>query len=243
MPQTDSAAESGILLIDKPAEWTSHDVVNCVRRRFRFRKVGHCGTLDPAATGLLVLLLGRATKLSQRLMNQQKIYAGTMRLGIETDSQDRDGKVVATGDIGGIAPEDVERVAATFVGEIMQVPPMVSALKKDGKPLYKLARKGQTVEREPRPVTIHRLTITAIRIPDVDFEVACSKGTYVRTLCADMGRKLGCGAYLHELRRLQSGFFDVKDAYTMEEVKTWEREQLLEAMIGLGDLLTRMMDG
>ena len=243
MPRTDSAADSGILLIDKPPAWTSHDVVNCVRRRFRFRKVGHCGTLDPAATGLLVLLLGRATKLSQRLMNQDKVYAGTMRLGVETDSQDRDGEVIATGEVEGITPEDVERVAADFVGEIMQVPPMVSAVKKDGKPLYKLARKGQVVEREPRPVVVHRLTITDIRLPDVDFEVACGKGTYVRTLCADMGHALGCGAHLLALRRLRSGRFDVKDAHTMDQVKTWEREQLLEAMIGLGDLLVELMDG
>ena len=230
-------AESGVLLVDKPTEWTSHDAVNCVRRRFRVRKVGHCGTLDPNATGLLVLVLGRATKLSSKLSGQDKTYEGTMRLGVETFSQDREGEVTATADPSDVRPEDIQRVAAHFVGEIMQIPPMVSAVKKDGKRLYKMARKGQVVEREPRPVTIHELTIREIRMPDVLFEVRCSKGTYVRTLCADMGRQLGCGAYLHALRRTCSGDFRVEDAYGMETIKTWEREQLLEALIPLTEVV------
>jgi tRNA pseudouridine55 synthase len=242
MSQTDTIAESGVLLVDKPSDWTSHDVVNCVRRRFRFRKVGHCGTLDPAATGLLVLLLGRATKLSERLMNQDKVYAGTMRLGIETDSQDRDGQITATHDIAGLTEEDVRRAAQSFVGTLMQTPPMVSAVKKDGKPLYKLARKGQVVEREPRQIVIHNLTIGDVRMPDIDFEVSCGKGTYIRTLCADIGTALGCGAHLHSLRRLRSGSFSVDDAYTIDRIKSWEREQLMDAMIPLGDLLVRLMD-
>ena len=242
MPQTDSIAESGVLLVDKPTEWTSHDVVNCVRRRFKLRKVGHCGTLDPAATGLLVILLGRATKLSEKLMNQDKVYAGTMRLGVETDSQDRDGQVVATHPVDDVTGEDIERVAQRFVGDTMQIPPMVSAVKKGGKPLYKLARKGKTVEREPRPITIHYLTIRKIELPDVQFEVSCGKGTYVRTLCADIGGKLGCGAYLQELRRLRSGSFNVADSYEMDTIKSWEREQLFQAIIPLGEILVRIMD-
>jgi len=230
-------AESGVLLVDKPVDWTSHDVVNCVRRRFRVRKVGHCGTLDPIATGLLVLVLGRATKLSSLLARQDKTYSGTMRLGVETDTEDSAGQVIATGNTSGVTPEDVRRAAGLFTGEIMQIPPMVSAVKKDGKPLYKLARKGQVVERDPRPVTIYSLDLGRIALPDVELEVRCSKGTYVRTLCADIGKELGCGAHLLSLRRPRSGSFDVADAYTMTEIKTWEREQLLEAIIPLGEVL------
>lgn len=235
-------AESGILLVDKPVDWTSHDVVNCVRGRFRIRKVGHCGTLDPIATGLLVLVLGRATKLSDRLTTQDKTYTGTMRLGIETFTEDSAGEVTATADTSGITPDQIQRVAAAFLGETEQVPPMVSAIKKDGTPLYKLARKGQVVEREPRRITIRSLELERIEIPDVDFTVACSKGTYVRTLCADIGRQLGCGAHLLNLRRLRSGGFDVADAHGAEEIKTWAREKLLEHVIPLGEVLLMLME-
>jgi len=225
--------ESGILLVDKPSEWTSHDVVNCVRRRFRVKKVGHCGTLDPAATGLLVLVLGRATKLSGRLSGQDKVYSGTLRLGIETDSQDRDGKITAENDPGAITREQIEDVFQRFTGDIQQIPPMVSAVKKDGRPLYKLARKGIEIERDPRSVTIHSLELLDFRLPDVDFEVRCSKGTYVRTLCADIGRELGCGAHLAALRRNRSGKFKIEDAHTVDAIKQWEKEQLMEAIIPL----------
>ncbi|NOY79693.1 MAG: tRNA pseudouridine(55) synthase TruB [Kiritimatiellaeota bacterium] len=232
-PAVNIPPESGILLVDKPEEWTSHDVVNCVRRRFRIRKVGHCGTLDPAATGLLVLVLGRATKLSGRLSGQDKVYSGAMRLGIETDSQDRDGKVVAESDPSGVTREQLEDAFESFTGEILQVPPMVSAVKKDGRPLYKLARKGIEIEREPRPVTIHSLRLLGFDPPDVEFEVHCSKGTYVRTLCADIGKALGCGAHLHSLRRTRSGKFKLEDAVPVSEIKQWEMDQLLETIIPL----------
>jgi tRNA pseudouridine55 synthase len=231
-----SLAESGILLVDKPAEWTSHDVVNCVRRRFNVRKVGHCGTLDPNATGLLVLVLGKATKLSERLSGQDKTYEGTMRLGVETSTQDREGDVTAVKDPSGVTRQALNDAFATFRGDILQLPPMVSAIKKDGRPLYKLARKGLEVEREPRPVTIHTLELLELRLPDVDFRVACSKGTYVRTLCADIGAKLGCGAHLYALRRLSSGRFDVKGSVTMETIKNWDREALLNNMIPLAQV-------
>ncbi len=242
MSDASHARESGILLVDKPSEWTSHDVVNCVRHRFRIRKVGHCGTLDPIATGLLVLLLGRATKLSAQFMSQDKVYTGTMRLGVETDTEDRAGNVTAEAPVEPITEADIHAAAEAFRGEIMQVPPMVSAVKKDGKRLYKLARKGQVVEREPRPVTIHELTIDAIALPDVHFSLHCSKGTYVRTLCADIGRKLGCGAHMRDLRRTRSGSFRIEDASPMSEIKTWELAELREAMIPLGTLLVRMME-
>ena len=226
--------ESGVLLVDKPTEWTSHDVVNFVRRRFGISKVGHCGTLDPAATGLLVLVLGKATRLSDRLMGHDKRYAGTMRLGIETASQDREGEVTATKDASHLTPADIERVIPHYVGELEQIPPMVSAVKINGKPLYKLARKGQVIERAARKVTVYEFKITNIAIPDVDFEVATSKGTYVRTLCADIGTELGVGAHLLALRRLNSGKFDVKNAVTMDTIKSWTgREDVLNQMIPL----------
>jgi len=230
-------AEGGILLVDKPEAWTSHDVVNCVRRRFRIDKVGHCGTLDPNATGLLVVVLGRATKLAGRLSGQDKTYCGSMRLGVETSTQDREGEVTATRDVVGVTPERIEEVVSHFRGDLQQIPPMVSAVKKDGRPLYKLARKGIEVEREPRPVHISELSITGIELPFVHFRVVCSKGTYVRTLCADIGRELGCGAHLHALRRLASGRFSLDGAVTIDAIKSWEREQLFAHMIPLTRVL------
>ncbi len=234
-------AESGILLVDKPEDWTSHDVVNCVRRRFHLRKVGHCGTLDPMATGLLVVLLELATKLSGRLVNHDKAYSGVMRLGVETDSQDRTGEVVRRAAVDQVDEAAVRRAAAAFVGEQLQVPPMTSAVKIDGKKLYELARKGREVERPPRSIVIHDLEIAEVRLPDVEFLVHCSKGTYIRTLAADIGRELGCGAHVDRLRRLRSGPFQVEDAFSMEQIKQWEREDLFAAMIPLAkvaDLLS-----
>lgn len=229
--------ESGVILVDKPKEWTSHDVVNCIRRRFRIKKVGHCGTLDPNATGLLVVVFGYATKLSDKFSPQDKVYCGTMRLGITTDSQDPEGEIIAERDPSGVTLEQLQEAAREFTGDIEQIPPMVSAVKKDGKPLYKLARKGQEVEREPRPIRVDRLEFSDFSPPDAKLEIACSKGTYVRTICHDIGEKLGCGAHLLELRRLKSGGFDVKDAYTMDTIKSWEKEDLMAHKIHLDELL------
>ena len=226
-------AESGVLLVDKPSEWTSHDVVNFVRRRFEFDKVGHCGTLDPAATGLLVLVLGKATRLSEKLSGQDKSYAGTMRLGIETASQDRDGDVTATRDASGVTREALEQLCRRFTGQLQQTPPMVSAVKINGRPLYKLARKGLVVERAARAITVHEFNLGVFTPPDVEFQVSCTKGTYVRTLCADIGTELGCGAHLHGLRRLRSGKFSVENAWTLETIKTWSRDELLTHMLPL----------
>jgi len=230
-------AESGIILIDKPEEWTSHDVVNCVRRRFAIGKVGHCGTLDPIATGLLVLVCGRATKLSAHLTTQDKVYSGALTLGIETHSEDRTGEVTATRDASGVTEQAVRDACAKFIGPIRQVPPMVSAIKQGGKPLYKLARKGQEVEREARDIVIHSFDITAIDLPHVSFRIHCSKGTYVRTICADIGRELGCGAHMRDLRRLASGPFSIGNAYSIDDVKSWEREEFLARMTPLGKVL------
>ena len=221
----------GVLLVDKPAGPTSHDVVDRVRRHFGFKKVGHCGTLDPAATGLLILVLERATKLQDRLMSDDKTYEGTMLLGVSTDSQDADGKVIAEKPVPPLTADDIESAFARFRGDIQQVPPMVSALKHQGTPLYKLARKGKTVEREPRLIHIYDLRSLALELPRIQFRVSCTKGTYVRTLCADIGDALGCGAHLFELRRTRSGKFDVKDAHSMDEILQRTREQLKDFII------------
>ena len=216
----------GVLLVDKPAGMTSHDVMDRVRRQFGFKKVGHCGTLDPAATGLLILVVERATKLQDRLMSVDKTYEGTMLLGISTDSQDVDGEVIAEKPVPPLTENDIEEALAKFRGDIQQVPPMVSAVKHQGTPLYKLARKGKTVEREPRLVHIYDLRVLAVELPRIRFRVACTKGTYVRTLCSDIGDLLGCGAHLYELRRTQSGNFQVNDAHSLEEILKQTREQL-----------------
>lgn len=242
MTPRDDYAESGLILVDKPQDWTSHDVVNFIRRRFAISKVGHCGTLDPIATGLLVVLLGRATKLSSRLLAQDKVYTGTLRLGIETHTQDRAGEITSSADPSAVTAEAVHAVVARFKGDLLQVPPMVSALKKDGKRLYKLARSGQDVEREPRPVHIYQLDIDAVDIPMVRFTVRCSKGTYVRTLCADIGRELGCGAHMYDLRRLRSGPFRIEDAHTIETIKTWDRAMFLSRMAPLASVVVGLME-
>jgi tRNA pseudouridine55 synthase len=221
----------GVLLVDKPPRLTSHDVVDRLRRHFGFKKVGHCGTLDPAATGLLVIVLERATKLQDQLMADDKTYEGTMLLGVATDSQDADGKIVAEKPVPPLTADDIEQVFARFRGDIQQIPPMVSALKHKGQPLYKLARKGMTVEREPRNVHIYDLRLLKLDLPRVEFRAACTKGTYVRTLCSDIGDVLGCGAHLAELRRLRSGAFDVRNTRTLDDLLKMSREELQDAVI------------
>ncbi len=208
----------GVLPIDKPSGPTSHDIVARVRRVFGLAKVGHGGTLDPNATGLLLLLLGRGTKLSNRLMGSDKCYTGIMRLGVTTDTQDCQGNIVAESDFAHITREQVEDEMKQLTGDSFQTPPMVSALKVDGVPLYKLARKGEVVERKPRFIHIYRFNLLSWDSPLVTFEVMCTKGTYVRTLAHDIGQSLGCGASLDALRRTRSGTFDVADALPYDEV-------------------------
>lgn len=221
----------GALLIDKPAGPTSHDVVEEVRRHFRLAKVGHCGTLDPNATGLLVLLLGRATKLSERLMSQDKTYEGTLKLGETTDSHDAAGELVGSLPVPPLTMEELNEAASSFVGDHLQTPPMVSAVKQGGVPLYKLARKGLEVERKPRLVHIYTFQFDSYHEPLGHFRVACTKGTYVRTLVHDLGQKIGCGAHLSTLRRTRSGEFDVKDAIEFEEVLKLSRKDLEKHLI------------
>ncbi len=209
----------GFLIIDKPAGISSHDVVRRIRRVAGMRRVGHAGTLDPLATGLLPIAIGDATRLIEYLADREKGYSAVMRLGSETDTQDSEGVEIAAGDWHNVDAAQVERELAQFRGEIEQVPPMYSALKKDGVPLYKLARKGVEVERAVRKMVIHTLVMTRFAPPEVAFDVVCSKGTYVRTLCHDLGRKLGCFAHMVELRRFLHGRFDLSMAVSLDEVE------------------------
>ena len=208
----------GLLLVDKPAGPTSHDIVAQIRRRFRIPKVGHGGTLDPMATGLLIILLGKGTKISERVMGHDKTYEGVFRLGIETDSQDADGQVVAEKDASAVTAAQVAEQLRLRLGDQMQTPPMVSAVKVAGVPLYKLARQGQTVERQPKLIHVYRFDLLDFTPPDVRFVVECTKGTYVRTLAHDIGQALGTGAHLVQLRRTKIGRFDLADAAPLDDL-------------------------
>ncbi len=221
----------GALLVDKPEGWTSHDVVAKVRNHFRIPKVGHCGTLDPMATGLLILVFGQATRLSESLMATDKIYEGVMRLGEATDSHDADGELTMSMPVPPLSLDDLNEATKGFVGDLHQIPPMVSAVKIGGVPLHKLARKGQEVERQPRLVHIYSYKFHEYEEPFAYFEVACTKGTYIRVLADDLGKQLGCGAHLTRLRRLSSGRFDVEDANPLETILKWNQSELEQHVI------------
>ncbi len=229
----------GAILVDKPVGPTSHDVVDAVRRRFGIKKVGHCGTLDPNATGLLVIVLGKGTKLAEKLIAEDKVYQGAIKFGETTDTHDADGRVIATAPVPPLDVEKLNAAAAEFVGDIMQTPPMVSAIKKDGVPLYKLARKGIEVERKPRLVHVYRFHFSEYREPYGYFDIACTKGTYVRTLAHDLGQKLGCGAHLAWLKRIASGSFNVADATPLDELLKFTPEQLQARVIPFLELVRR----
>jgi tRNA pseudouridine55 synthase len=223
---TEFSALDGALLIDKPAGPTSHDVVDAIRRHFNIKKVGHCGTLDPNATGLLIIVLGRGTKLSEKLMSDDKVYEGAMKFGETTNSYDADGDLVASLPVPPLTLEELNAAAAQFVGDQMQTPPMVSAVKIGGVPLYKLARKGIEVAREPRLIHIYNFRFSAYNEPIGHFRLACTKGTYVRTTAHELGQKIGCGAHLATLRRVTSGKFDVANAIPLDEVLKLTPRQL-----------------
>ncbi|NLX42943.1 MAG: tRNA pseudouridine(55) synthase TruB [Chloroflexi bacterium] len=210
---------SGVLVIDKPQGWTSHDVVARVRRMSGVRRVGHSGTLDPMATGVLVVCLGSATRIIEYLPDN-KTYRARIHFGIETDTWDAEGQPVALADAGGLERDQVQALLAEFVGPILQRPPMYSALKRDGVPLYKLARQGVVVERTARPVTIHRLTMLRWAPPMVDLEVHCSAGTYIRALAHDLGQHAGTGAHLAVLRRTAVGHLGLSQALPQEALLT-----------------------
>ena len=222
---------NGVLLIDKTADMTSHDVVIQIRRLFSTRKVGHAGTLDPFATGLLILCLGKATKTLQYFVEDVKEYEAVMKLGETTDSQDLTGVVLDRRPIQDFSVAKIEEACISFVGEILQTPPMHSARRVNGQRLYTLARAGKIVEREARPVTIASLEITNLALPYVSFRVVCSKGTYIRTLANDLGEALGCGAHLTQLRRTRIGRFHVDEACSLEQLADCmpgaEREEAL----------------
>lgn len=204
--------EDAVLVVDKPPGWTSHDVVERVKRRTGARKVGHLGTLDPMATGVLPLVLNRSTRLSRFLGAGPKSYSAAMKLGEDTDTCDSCGKVVRSTPLNGVTAERVAEVLSGFKGRQKQVPPMYSAIKVSGTPLYKLARKGVLVEREPREVEVHSINVESVSLPSVEFSLVCSRGTYVRSICADAGTSLGCGAHMSALRRTVSGAFTIEEA-------------------------------
>lgn len=219
---------AGILNVNKPRGMTSFAVVSLVRRLTGEKRVGHAGTLDPIADGVLPVCLGQATRIVEYLVDAPKAYRGTVRLGVTTETFDREGAVVATADPSGVSREDVEAALATFVGEIKQLPPMYSALKRAGKPLYRYARAGQDVPREARSVTIYRLELLNFAPSLLEIEMECGRGAYVRTVAHDLGQRLGCGGHLEALTRLRSGPFALEEAISLEELRdaiasgTWE---------------------
>lgn len=216
----------GILIVDKPKEWTSHDVVAFIRRRFKIKKVGHAGTLDPMATGVLVILLGKATRLSKHYMSAEKEYLGSLILGVETDTADARGKVVEKKRVPSLDDRRIEEAFRGFIGEIEQTPPMYSAVRSAGRKLYEFARKGIMVERKARRVLIKELKIIRVQLPEVSFRMVSSPGTYVRALAADIGKALGCGAHLNALKRLRSGAFRLENAVKMEELEKMSAREL-----------------
>ncbi|WP_414449566.1 tRNA pseudouridine(55) synthase TruB [Burkholderia sp. 22PA0099] len=232
----------GVLLLDKPIGLSSNDALIRAKRLYLAKKAGHTGTLDPLATGLLPLCFGEATKFSQDLLEADKTYEATMRLGIRTTTGDAEGEAIETREV--VADRAaIEAVLPRFLGEIVQVPPMYSALKRDGKPLYEYARAGQTVEREGRQVTIHGLDLLACELPDVTFRVTCSKGTYVRTLAEDIGEALGCGAHLVALRRTGVGALTLEHAVTLDalsDAPAVERDAWLQPVDALLSTFARV---
>ena len=208
----------GIIVVDKPSGMTSHDVVSRVRRRLNMRRVGHAGTLDPLATGVLIMLLGKSTKLFDQFVSFDKAYAATLRLGTQTTSADITGEVIDQKPFEHITQIQVENVLREFVGESEQMPPMVSAVKYKGERLYKLARKGIVVERPARKIRIDVLKMVDFEAPHVRFYMECSKGTYVRTLAEDVGVKLGCGACITQIERTHVGKFRLEDAVKLEDL-------------------------
>lgn len=226
------------MVIDKPAGITSAGVVARIKRAFRGRKVGHTGTLDPFATGVMVCCVGRATKLARFFLHGPKTYLATLCLGVETDTQDATGEVTAKGDATGLCAPDVVAALSQFEGDIMQTPPVFSALKHRGTPLYKLARSGRPVQKPPRKVHISALEIRQMALPEVRFSVSCSAGTYIRTLCADVGRVLGCGGHLRALHRVNSCGFDITESISLDHAqKLAESGEISGHIISMADAL------
>lgn len=220
----------GIIVIRKEKGYTSHDVVARLRGILHMKKIGHTGTLDPEAEGVLPVALGKATRLVDMITEKEKTYEAVMRLGVVTDTQDMTGTVLRQEEVT-VTPEETEEALASFVGEQMQIPPMYSALKVNGKKLYELAREGKTVERKARPVHFFEIRLLEMELPLVRFRVTCSKGTYIRTLCHDIGEKLGCGAAMESLLRTQVGRFELKDSLTLSQVEETVADGTVEEKI------------
>jgi tRNA pseudouridine55 synthase len=218
-PVTNVFSEGTVLLIDKPYDWTSFDVVRRIRRLVRIKKIGHAGTLDPLATGLLILCTGKYTKKINEYMAREKEYTGTIVLGARTPTYDLESEPVDFKEISSISAVDIQHAAAQLTGEIMQVPPIYSAIKKDGKRAYELARRGREVELQPRKINVYAFE-TSYNPPEVNFRIVCSTGTYIRSLAHDLGGILGCGGYLSSLCRTRIGEFLLRDALKMEEAET-----------------------
>jgi tRNA pseudouridine55 synthase len=213
-------AEGKVLLLDKPLEWTSYDVIRKLRKIINIKKIGHAGTLDPLATGLLIVCTGKFTKKINEFMAQEKEYTGTITLGAVTPTYDRESEPVNEKSLEGITEEMIKEKTKDFTGEILQTPPIHSAIKQNGKPVYLMARKGIEVVLEPRKITIKEFEITRVDLPVLSFKVVCTTGTYIRSLANDFGLAMGCGGYLSELRRTRIGNFKVENAMTMEEFAT-----------------------
>ncbi len=228
---------NGILLFNKPILWTSHDAVDFIRRRIHQRAVGHAGTLDPMASGLLLILLGEATKLFGTLSHLEKEYHGTMRLGLSTDTQDLDGRILSEMPLETVQPERLRQIFLEFNGAQFQTPPAYSAVKKGGRKLYEMARLGIKVEVAPKEIFISRFDLLNVFFPEVHFSMVCSKGTYVRSICDSVGKKLGCGAVLSALVRNRVGSYELRDALTEETVRTLSFPEIEKRL--LDDRLSR----
>jgi tRNA pseudouridine55 synthase len=225
----------GVLLVDKPTDHTSHDVVARLRRKLNMRRIGHAGTLDPMATGLMILLIGKATRISQYLISLDKEYEGTIELGKVTDSQDAQGEVLETRPVPPLTEAEVRTAIAGFLGDQYQMPPMYSAIKIDGVPLYKNARKGVEIEREPRFIRVMSFELTHFASPHIGFRLRCTKGTYVRTIAHDLGAKLGCGAHLAALRRTATDKFNISQALTLDQIEALPIPEIEQRLIPVRD--------
>lgn len=224
----------GILIINKPAGPTSHDIVSAVRKKLGIKKVGHAGTLDPMACGVLVVLVGKATKLSSLFLSSDKTYIAKIRLGILTDTLDLAGKVKSVCDVPDFTEKHIDDVLAAFEGEVLQVPPMYSAKKVKGRKLYEMARKGIEVERKPEKVTIYEIKRLKYLKPDITVRISCSKGTYIRSLADDIGKVFGCNACIAELQRVKSGEFSISGAIPFEELKSMSKAEIEKSKYFLG---------
>lgn len=231
---------NGVVIIDKPADVSSAKTVAHVKALFNVAKAGHSGTLDPFATGVLICCLNQATRLSRFFLRGRKTYEAVMRLGSETDTQDVTGRVIGRSEVPQLSAARIKEAFAQFEGPLMQPPPMYSALKHQGTPLYKLARQGKAIQKPPRPITIYHIAVIAVALPDIRFSVTCSAGTYIRTLCSDIGRVLGCGGHLTVLRRTASSGFTVDEARAPADLEAVDRPERLECLIPMAEALREM---